>query len=348
MVFFYASTILSASLEIKRDFSKKNNKNSQNLFILTPNYTERFYNFNRGGSSSFSYSDGTLTPIHTPIIAPNQETISQKEIDREIKKYTVVNEDTVSSIAKLFGISELTITIENNIKKDKLKIGQILNILPVSGIKYTIQEGDNISLISYRHSVEKEVILEFNEIENESVIKIGREIIIPGGQQYIPEKYGFSPTTGNRDVSGYVNWGGVVSYGKGANISVPRRKNGRYRYTKTNYGYFTHPAPSSVRTQGPHHRNAIDMGAPTGTKIYAAASGTVIKSYYGGWGGGYGNHILIKHPNGIITMYAHLSKNLVQKEEQVVRGQVIAEMGNTGKSTGPHLHFEVRGAYNPF
>jgi murein DD-endopeptidase MepM/ murein hydrolase activator NlpD len=287
LVFFYASTILSTSLEIKRDFSKKNNKNSQNIFILTSNYTERFYNFNRGGSSKFSYSDGALTAIHTPVIAPKQKTLSQKEIDRKIKKYTVISGDTISSIAELFGVSESTITIENNIKKGKLKIGQDLIILPVSGVKYKIQKGDNILLISYRHSVKKEVILEFNEIENESFIKIGKEIIIPGGKKYIPKKYGSDSfgkikMAGNGNVSGYVNRNGIISYGQGAKISVPKKKNGRYRYTKTNYGYFTHPAPGSVRTQNTHHRNAVDMGAPTGTKIYAAASGTVIKSYYGG------------------------------------------------------------------
>lgn len=90
------------------------------------------------------------------------------------------------------------------------------------------------------------------------------------------------------------------------------------------------------------------MGGPVGTKIYAAASGKVIKSYSGGWGGGYGNHILIQHPNGVVTMYAHLSKNLVWRGEYVKKGQLIGKMGSTGRSTGPHLHFEVRGAYNPF
>lgn len=290
--FFYASSTFSTSIEIKRSFSQKSDQNSQNISLLSPNYTGKFYNFNRGGDSSFSYSDGGLFATNTPLIEATMEELTQKEMIRRVKKYTVVSGDTVSSIAKLFSVSQSTVIIENNIIKGRLKIGQDLTILPVSGIKYKIKSGDNISLIAYRHSVKKEVILDFNQIENEDSIKIGAEIIIPGGKKYAPKKYGSdsfgsdssgsTSLAGNGNVSEYVNRNGIVPYGKGAKISAPRRKNGRYRYTKTDYGYFTHPAPGSVRTQNPHHRNAIDMGAPVGTKIYAAASGIVTKSYYGG------------------------------------------------------------------
>jgi murein DD-endopeptidase MepM/ murein hydrolase activator NlpD len=113
-------------------------------------------------------------------------------------------------------------------------------------------------------------------------------------------------------------------------------------------GYFIHPLPGSVRTQGIHGYNAVDFGAPVGTPILASAGGSVLVSRVGGWNGGYGNYVVIDHPNGTQTLYAHNSKNTVWQGQTVVAGQVIGYVGNTGRSTGPHLHFEIRGAKNPF
>jgi murein DD-endopeptidase MepM/ murein hydrolase activator NlpD len=113
-------------------------------------------------------------------------------------------------------------------------------------------------------------------------------------------------------------------------------------------GYFRNPLPGSVRTQGIHGYNAIDFGAPSGTSILAAAGGRVIVSRVDGWNGGYGNYIVIEHANGTQTLYAHTSGNEVWQGQTVVAGQVIGYVGSTGRSTGNHLHFEVRGAKNPF
>jgi murein DD-endopeptidase MepM/ murein hydrolase activator NlpD len=84
----------------------------------------------------------------------------------------------------------------------------------------------------------------------------------------------------------------------------------------------------------------IDLAGPVGTPIYATADGTVLRS---GWNnGGYGNLIEIDHGRGITTLYAHLSGMTVRQGEQVTRGQMIGRMGSTGRSTGSHLHYEVR------
>jgi murein DD-endopeptidase MepM/ murein hydrolase activator NlpD len=113
-------------------------------------------------------------------------------------------------------------------------------------------------------------------------------------------------------------------------------------------GYYTNPVPGAVKTQGIHGYNGVDLGAPIGTPVYAAADGVVIASKFGAWYGGYGNHIIISHPNGTQTLYAHLNSVDVSYGAQVAKGTAIGTVGNTGKSTGPHLHFEVRGAKNPF
>jgi murein DD-endopeptidase MepM/ murein hydrolase activator NlpD len=113
-------------------------------------------------------------------------------------------------------------------------------------------------------------------------------------------------------------------------------------------GYYIRPLAGGVKTQCLHGYNAVDLGTPTGTSVMAAASGTVIVARPSGYNGGYGEYIVIQHPNGTQTVYGHLSKLYVTDGAHVSQGQTIALSGNTGNSTGPHLHFEVRGAANPF
>ena len=86
------------------------------------------------------------------------------------------------------------------------------------------------------------------------------------------------------------------------------------------------------------NHKGIDIAAPTGTKVVAAYDGEVIKSYYSG---SYGHVVFIQHPNGVETVYAHLHKRLVQEGSIVKKGEIIGQVGSTGHSTGPHLHFEV-------
>jgi len=126
------------------------------------------------------------------------------------------------------------------------------------------------------------------------------------------------------------------------------------KYSAPKYASSVQPAnnwliyPTSGRSWGRiHSNNGVDVANPCGTPIYAAAAGQVILSDSSGWNGGYGKYIKIQHPNGVVTLYAHASQLLVSGGESVVQGQLIAYMGTTGRSTGCHLHFEVRGAKNP-
>lgn len=109
-----------------------------------------------------------------------------------------------------------------------------------------------------------------------------------------------------------------------------------------------HPIPGATRSQGLHGYNGVDFAAPLGTPVYASDGGAVLVSRSSGWNGGYGLYVVIKHSNGTQTLYAHLSKTAVTAGSSVSQGQVVGYVGNTGRSTGNHLHFEVRGAQNPF
>jgi murein DD-endopeptidase MepM/ murein hydrolase activator NlpD len=113
-------------------------------------------------------------------------------------------------------------------------------------------------------------------------------------------------------------------------------------------GYYIFPTPGAVRTQKMHGNNGVDLGNKTGAPVLAAAGGTVTVAKAGGYNYGYGNYIRITHPNGTETIYGHLSRVDVSVGQTVDKGQQIGAVGSTGNSTGPHLHFEVRGAYNPW
>jgi murein DD-endopeptidase MepM/ murein hydrolase activator NlpD len=107
---------------------------------------------------------------------------------------------------------------------------------------------------------------------------------------------------------------------------------------------------SGIKTQGIHGHNGIDIGAPSRhTSSGQRHAGTVIISKVGGYNGGYGSYVVVSHDNGTQTLYAHLSYNSVAVGDTVSQGQTVGRIGrHKAKSTGPHLHFEVRGARNPF
>ena len=158
-------------------------------------------------------------------------------------------------------------------------------------------------------------IADYNGLSVDSSLAIGTEIIIPDGEILAPA-YSPSSPSGSK--------------------------------LKEYAGYYLKPVVGAIKTQGLHGHNGVDLAAPIGTPIYASASGEVIISKAGGWNGGYGNYVVIKHNNGTQTLYAHNNSNAVVAGQWVNQGDIIAYMGSTGKSTGSHLHFEVRGATNPF
>lgn len=235
----------------------------------------------------------------------------------QISVYTVRKGDTLSSIAKMFGVSTNTITWANDISNGKIREGQELIILPITGVRHTIKKGDTLRSIANKYKADLGEILLYNNINIDAKIIPGEILIIPDGQ-----------VTGTQSVAA----------SKGVS-------NNNIQVTS---GYYLRPINGGRKSQGIHGYNGVDLAAPTGTPIMASADGTVMVVKSGGYNGGYGTYVVISHPNGTQTLYAHMSREDVAVGQRVVQGEVIGAVGNTGRSTGPHIHFEVRGARNPF
>jgi LysM repeat protein len=247
--------------------------------------------------------------------------VSGSDFDHgQISIYVVHDGDSFTSIAHMFDVSVNTILWANNMPRGaKLTVGQTLIILPVSGIQYVVKKGDTIESIAKKYKGDPDEIRAYNALIEGDILDIGSELIIPDGEM---------PTVAPavRPASSKVR-----------NVSGP------------NYsGYYAAPLAGYRRTQGLHGYNGVDLGSYVGAPITAAAAGDVIIARKSGYNGGYGNYVVIQHGNGTQTLYAHMLSTGVSAGQRVVQGQIVGYLGNTGKSTGPHLHFEVRGARNPF
>jgi len=239
----------------------------------------------------------------------------------EISIYVVRKGDTISAIAKMFDVTASTIIWANDIERGVISEGQKLVILPVSGIQYTVKEGDTIKKIADKYKADLSEVLVFNGISMETKLIAGDTLIIPDVEGNLVKQSGSRslPTSRVRGSSG-------PSY----------------------EGFYLRPVLTGYRSQGLHGYNGVDLAASPGTPVLAAAAGNVIVARQGGWNGGYGNYIVIEHENGTQTLYAHLLRVNVSSGAVVTRGELIGSVGSTGRSSGPHLHFEIRGAKNPF
>lgn len=230
--------------------------------------------------------------------------------------YKVKEGDSPSKIAQAFGISVETLLFANNLTNfSSIKPGQELIVLPISGVKHEVKSGDTISSLAKKYKVKTEDILSFNNMPKDIELVVGQTLIIPGAAIPI--------TQGARVVS-----------------NLPAVQEGFLIYPTTgwNWGRL-------------HYNNAVDIANQCGTPVYAAASGLVIDRRDTGWNSGAGKLVKVQHQGGLSTNYFHLGEILVNIGNYVEKGQVIARIGNTGNTHGPtgcHLHFEVRGARNPF
>ena len=267
-------------------------------------------------------SENALLPGANHVIIPGENDAGDSSSD-QMSIYVIRKDDSISQIADMFGVSTNTILWANDMKKgDKLVEGETLIILPVSGLKHTVLKGQTLKGIAKKYNVDISDVASFNGIAEDTELALGDELIIPDAEMINVDAPTKPKTKSPMDI-----------------IKNP---------LKALAGYFTNPLPEyrKITQRKLHGRNGVDLGAPTGTPIVAAASGTVIFAR-NGYNGGYGNMVMIKHPNGTQTLYAHQSKLATSAGEQVTKGETIGYVGSTGHSTGPHLHFEVHGARNP-
>lgn len=247
---------------------------------------------------------------------------------KEPVQYVVVSGDSLNGIAAKFGVNVSTILWENNLTvKSKLKLGQVLNIPPASGVMYTVKKGDNLGKIAKIYGASLDDIIAFNNLASDGHdLRKGERIMIPGGvKKEVRVIAKVAPRSTPRGIFGEV----VTPPSSGQSPSAAG---------------FVWPTAAHHITQyfgWKHH--ALDIAGPFQTPTYAAKAGVVEKSQCG-WNNGYGCVIIIDHGNGLKTLYGHHARLLVSPGDQVETGQTIGLMGNTGNVrgvTGIHVHFEV-------
>lgn len=258
---------------------------------------------------------------------PNFYTQQAEEVQQfrggEIISHYVQEGETLESIAIRYGLEVDTVLWENNLRStDTIKPGQELKILPINGVRHKVARGETIYSIGKKYSLEGSQIqmivdYPFNEFLNDETFELatGQFIVVPEGikpeeKRVVPQRPGVMAQTPNAG-------------------SVTAR------------GSFVWPASGGITQRYSFYHKAIDIANRGGGPILAADSGTVVGA---GWldNSGYGNRVLIDHGNGYITLYAHLRVVQVSQGQTVNRGDVIGQMGSTGRSTGTHLHFEIR------
>lgn len=248
------------------------------------------------------------TALLQPIVIPGAELGAGRF---KIIQYAIQPGDTVGNLAQKFQISVETILIENKLSlKSVLRPGDSLNILPVNGVSHKIKKGDNLKKIALLYKADIQKIIDFNHLTEEE-LPIGEVLIVPEGKRLPAPAAPASQIATGRPPALKVSGLGMLWPTTGRRITQ----------------YFT------------WRHTGIDIALPTGNPIYAALDGVVEMS---GWNrSGYGYQIVLRHSNGLKTRYAHNSKLYVLVGQEVAKGDVIALIGSTGRSTGPHLHFEV-------
>lgn len=234
---------------------------------------------------------------------------SEKPRDQVII-YAVQQGDTLSKVAEKFGVSVDTIKWANDLKRDSLNIEQELKIPPVTGIVHKVKEGETVYTIAKKYKTDAQKIVnfpfnDFAELDTFS-LNIGQILVVPDGvQPQAPAILRPAPPV----------------YAGGS-------------------GQFLWPVGGIISQYPVWYHNALDIANPGAPGIAVADSGTVTLVEYLRYG--YGQHIIVSHGDGLSTLYAHLSEIYVKPGDTLARGQIIGRMGSSGRSTGIHLHFEVR------
>lgn len=236
----------------------------------------------------------------------------------EIIDYKVESGDTISSIAEKFGLSADTIKWANDLTSDSIKPEDSLKILPVSGVSHIVKSGDTLESVAKKYSAEQQAIMDFpfNDVPDDFSLKVGQLLIVPEG----------SPPQ----------------------VAAPARPKPQYlaqgpasaAFQAPFGAQFIWPTGGSITQYFAWYHPGVDIANRAAPGVSTSDGGKIVVA---GWpdSSGYGNRIVIDHGNGYTSLYAHLSNIYVSIGDTVSRGQLIGQMGSTGRSTGTHLHFEI-------
>ncbi len=201
----------------------------------------------------------------------------------------------------------------------------------VVGVVHVVRPGETVYRIARAYGVAPADLLEENGIVDPKQVAVGTELFVPGASRVV----GLDETGGGRPPGGE-RPAGQATRGEPERPAAAVKARLAWPLKGVLYGRY------GVRSGRRH--DGIDLSAPEGTPIGAAAAGAVI---YAGEQNGYGSIVILRHLGGLVTLYAHCSTLLVEEGDQVKAGQAIARVGQTGRSSGPHLHFEVREGARP-
>jgi murein DD-endopeptidase MepM/ murein hydrolase activator NlpD len=301
--------------------------------------------------------------LDAPVGSANKDTTIQRQLNpltilpyrvrSGVITYTVQKNDNLRIIAEKFGLEQNTIIWSNNrFYVNAMRVGMELTILPVDGVYHHVQEPRTIAAVAEQYEADPYAIIdsEYNDLFGttpQTVLPTGLQVVVPGGKGSTAPIY-WDPgivmatemtTDGSDPVGVGINAGTDVAAfavgdpgscgkipvngGSPPNQFLPIQN----RYTISQDFTWNH--------------GGIDLAVPPGTRVYAAGGGTVIFKGWSTWG--YGYTVVIAH-GGSLSIYGHLNGAFVGCGQIVTPGQNIAVTGNSGRSSGPHLHFEVRGS----
>jgi murein DD-endopeptidase MepM/ murein hydrolase activator NlpD len=234
------------------------------------------------------------------------------------QRYLVQPGDSLATIADHFAIDVPTMLGANAIDDpDLLPVGTELNVLPVVGLLYQVADGDTLGLIADNYAVDLPEIVRVNALPSAELIVAGDQLILPGARpRSVDSAHQVAPV-----------------------LTIPAPVLSQPDFFWPAHGRIT-TYFRQVGWTSPRGHAGIDIAAPLGAPIAAAATGQVVLATRAG--GPYGTMAIIDHGDGLRTVYGHLSELDVDVGERVDRGQLVGLCGSTGFSTGPHLHFEVR------
>jgi murein DD-endopeptidase MepM/ murein hydrolase activator NlpD len=304
----FAEKVRSVFLSPTESLTVEESATSQTMPVFKPvvvGEDDGLEELDASSGGALSATTGSLRVSTEDIEYPASDTISVYEVKKG---------DTLSTVAKLFGVSKNTIVWANDLTSERLTPGDTLVILPITGVRHTVKKGDTVASIAKKYKGDADDIAKYNGVSPDASLALGEIILVPEGEIAVA-----APKITAKPASS-----GTVS------------------------GLLARPLVGGRKTQSIHGNNGVDIAALVGTPVLASADGQIISAKSSGYNGGYGSMIIIKHNGKLQTLYAHLSTVDVVVGQYVSKGQVIGAVGNTGRSTGPHLHFEVRGGKNPF